>query len=155
MFLRFFVDKPIAIKKHTENTMYKVLASKINPNKKINTMPIIKRTNWRDIPSRKKTKKNDENTKAVPKSPWIKINNEGNAITIKTYIKFFKDFKFKLYESKIFANNNAVENLENSDGWNLKPKTENQDLDEETSTPTNKTTIKSRMDKIYNGAAKL
>ena len=155
MFLRFFVDKPIAIKKHTENTMYKILGSKINPNKKINTMPTIKRTNLRDIPSRKKTKKNDENTKAVPKSPWIKINNEGNAITIETYIKFFKDFKFKLYESKIFANNNAVENLENSDGWNLKPKTENQDLDAETSTPTNKTTIKSRMDKIYRGTAKL
>ena len=67
------------------------------------------------MPSRKKTKKNDENTKAVPKSPWIKINNEGNTITIETYIKFFKDFKFKLYESKIFASNNAVENLENSE----------------------------------------
>ena len=135
--------------------MYKVLGSKINPNKNITTTPTIKRIKWRDIPSRKKTKKNDENTKAVPKSPWIKINNEGNTITIETYIKFFKDFKFKLYESKIFASNSAVENLENSDGWNLKPKTENQDLDPDTSTPTKKTAIKRRMEKIYRGTAKL
>ena len=42
-----------------------------------------------------------------------------------------------------------------SNGRQLKPKTENQDLDAETSTPTNKTTIKSRMDKIYRGTAKL
>ena len=135
--------------------MYKILESKINPNKKISTIPIIKRAKWIDIPSRKKTKKNDENTKAVPKSSWIKINNEGNRITIETYIKFFKDFKFKLYESKIFASNNAVENLENSDGWNLKPKTENQDLDPETSTPTKKTVIKRKMEKIYRDTAKL
>ena len=51
------------------------------------------------------------------KKSWIADGiNQYRKRMPKLSIYEFKDFKFKLYESKIFANNNAVENLENSDG---------------------------------------
>ena len=65
------------------------------------------------------------------------------------------DFKFKLYESKIFAINKAVVNLENSEGWNLKPNKTNQDLEEAISSPINKTKTKRKIENTYNGTAKL
>ena len=45
--------------------------------------------------------------------------------------------------SNTFANKRAVENLENSDGWNFKPKKLNQDEWLLTSWPKNRTRIKS------------
>tara|TARA_B100001564_G_scaffold353994_1_gene363835 strand:- start:81 stop:281 length:201 start_codon:yes stop_codon:yes gene_type:complete len=56
--------------------------------------------------------------------------------------------------SKTLARKRAVENFENSDGWNLKPNKLNQDIELLTSCP-KKRTITNRVIEIrYNGSAK-
>tara|TARA_B100000900_G_C20442859_1_gene659763 strand:+ start:533 stop:898 length:366 start_codon:yes stop_codon:yes gene_type:complete len=72
-------------------------------------------------------------------------------------ITLAKDFNLLIFitdESKTLANKRAVENLVNSDGWNLKPSKLNQDVELLTSCPKNKTIINSKMDRRYNGSAK-
>ena len=63
-------------------------------------------------------------------------------------------FRSILYESNILARNKAVENLENSDGWNLNPKKLNHDEWLFTSCPKNNTNTSKNKDKEYNGTAK-
>ena len=79
---------------------------------------------------------------------------KGIIIIIETLANDFKLLTFIPDESKTLARKRAVENLVNSDGWNLRPNKLNQDVELLTSCPKKRTIINNSIDIIYNGSAK-